>query len=32
MTQTVEPETTVDRIKIYQTSPELYDAMMASTP
>jgi AhpD family alkylhydroperoxidase len=29
MTQTLEPETTVDRIKIYQTSPELYDAMMA---
>jgi AhpD family alkylhydroperoxidase len=29
MTQTLEPETTVDRIKIYKTSPELYDAMMA---
>jgi AhpD family alkylhydroperoxidase len=29
MTQTLEPVTTVDRIKIYKTSPELYDAMMA---
>jgi AhpD family alkylhydroperoxidase len=29
MTQTLEPETAVDRIKIYKTSPELYDAMMA---
>ena len=29
MPQTLEPETTVDRIKIYKTSPELYDAMMA---
>jgi AhpD family alkylhydroperoxidase len=29
MTTTLEPETTVDRIKIYKTSPELYDAMMA---
>jgi AhpD family alkylhydroperoxidase len=29
MTQTLEPETTVDRIKIYKTSPELCDAMMA---
>ena len=29
MTQTLEPETTVERIKIYKTSPELYDAMMA---
>ena len=29
MTQTLEPKTTVDRLKIYKTSPELYDAMMA---
>jgi AhpD family alkylhydroperoxidase len=29
MTTTLEPQTTVDRIKIYKTSPELYDAMMA---
>jgi AhpD family alkylhydroperoxidase len=29
MTQTLEPETTIERIKIYKTSPELYDAMMA---
>jgi AhpD family alkylhydroperoxidase len=29
MTQTMEAKTTVDRIKIYKTSPELYDAMMA---
>jgi AhpD family alkylhydroperoxidase len=29
MTQTLEPETTVERIQIYKTSPELYDAMMA---
>ena len=29
MTQTLEAKTTVDRIKIYKTSPELYDAMMA---
>lgn len=28
MTQTLEPETTVDRVQIYKTSPELYDAMM----
>ena len=31
MTQTLETETTVDRIKIHKTSPELYDAMMALT-
>jgi AhpD family alkylhydroperoxidase len=29
MTQTLETKTTVDRVKIYKTSPELYDAMMA---
>jgi AhpD family alkylhydroperoxidase len=29
MTQTLETKTTVDRIKIHKTSPELYDAMMA---
>jgi AhpD family alkylhydroperoxidase len=29
MTQTLETKTTVDRLKIYKTSPELYDAMMA---
>jgi AhpD family alkylhydroperoxidase len=29
MTQTLEPKTTVDRLKIYKTSQELYDAMMA---
>ena len=29
MTQTLETENTVDRLKIYKTSPELYDAMMA---
>ena len=29
MTQTLEAKTTVDRIKIYKTSPELHDAMMA---
>jgi AhpD family alkylhydroperoxidase len=29
MTQTLETNTTVDRLKIYKTSPELYDAMMA---
>jgi AhpD family alkylhydroperoxidase len=29
MTQTLEPENAVDRIKIYKTSPESYDAMMA---
>ena len=29
MTQTLEAKTTVDRLKIYKTSPELYDAMMA---
>jgi AhpD family alkylhydroperoxidase len=28
MTQTLEPKTSVDRLKIYKTSPELYDAMM----
>ncbi|HEX2398856.1 MAG TPA: carboxymuconolactone decarboxylase family protein [Mycobacterium sp.] len=28
MTQTLEPRTTVDRVQIYKTSPELYDAMM----
>jgi len=28
MTQTLETKTTTDRIKIYKTSPELYDAMM----
>ena len=28
MTQTLEPRETVDRLKIYKTSPELYDAMM----
>ena len=28
MTQTLEPTKTVDRLKIYKTSPELYDAMM----
>ncbi|HEY6648798.1 MAG TPA: carboxymuconolactone decarboxylase family protein [Mycobacterium sp.] len=28
MTQTLEPKTTVDRVQIYKTSPELYDAMM----
>jgi AhpD family alkylhydroperoxidase len=29
MTQTLETKTTVDRLKIYNSSPELYDAMMA---
>ncbi|MCW2562329.1 MAG: hypothetical protein QOD59_2696 [Mycobacterium sp.] len=29
MTQTLESTNTVDRLKIYKTSPELYDAMMA---
>ena len=29
MTQTLETKNTVDRLKIYKTSPELYDAMMA---
>jgi AhpD family alkylhydroperoxidase len=29
MTQTLETERPVDRLKIYKTSPELYDAMMA---
>jgi AhpD family alkylhydroperoxidase len=29
MTQTLESKNTVDRLKIYKTSPELYDAMMA---
>jgi AhpD family alkylhydroperoxidase len=29
MTQTLETKTAVDRLKIYKTSPELYDAMMA---
>ncbi|CRZ17571.1 carboxymuconolactone decarboxylase family protein [Mycolicibacterium neworleansense] len=29
MTQTLEPTKTVDRLKIYKASPELYDAMMA---
>ncbi|BBX33585.1 4-carboxymuconolactone decarboxylase [Mycolicibacterium mageritense DSM 44476 = CIP 104973] len=28
MTQTLEPAKAVDRLKIYKTSPELYDAMM----
>lgn len=28
MTQTLEPTATVDRLKIYKASPELYDAMM----
>jgi AhpD family alkylhydroperoxidase len=28
MTQTLETKNTVDRLKIYKTSPELYDAMM----
>jgi AhpD family alkylhydroperoxidase len=28
MTSTVQDQTTVDRIKIYKVSPELYDAMM----
>ncbi|MBX8687356.1 carboxymuconolactone decarboxylase family protein [Mycobacterium sp. 20091114027_K0903767] len=28
MTQTLEPVATVDRLKIYKVSPELYDAMM----
>jgi AhpD family alkylhydroperoxidase len=28
MTQTLETKTAVDRLKIYKTSPELYDAMM----
>jgi AhpD family alkylhydroperoxidase len=28
MTQTLEPKTTIDRVQIYKTSPELYDAMM----
>jgi AhpD family alkylhydroperoxidase len=28
MTQTVETKTSADRLKIYKTSPELYDAMM----
>jgi AhpD family alkylhydroperoxidase len=28
MTQTLEPKKTVDRLKIYKTSPELYEAMM----
>ncbi|BBX28761.1 carboxymuconolactone decarboxylase family protein [Mycolicibacterium alvei] len=28
MTQTLEPVATVDRLKIYKASPELYDAMM----
>ncbi|HVQ52439.1 MAG TPA: carboxymuconolactone decarboxylase family protein [Mycobacterium sp.] len=29
MTQTLETRNTVERLKIYKTSPELYDAMMA---
>jgi AhpD family alkylhydroperoxidase len=29
MTQTLETTATVDRLKIYKTSPELYEAMMA---
>lgn len=29
MTQTLEPRPTVDRLKIYKTSPELLDAMLA---
>jgi AhpD family alkylhydroperoxidase len=29
MTQTLETKNSVDRLKIYKTSPELYDAMMA---
>jgi AhpD family alkylhydroperoxidase len=29
MTQTLEPKDTVDRLAIYKTTPELYDAMMA---
>jgi AhpD family alkylhydroperoxidase len=29
MTQTLEPTTKVDRIQVYKTSPELYDAMVA---
>jgi AhpD family alkylhydroperoxidase len=29
MTQTLETQTTVERLKIYKTSPELLDAMMA---
>jgi len=29
MTQTLETQPTVDRLKIYKTSPELLDAMMA---
>jgi AhpD family alkylhydroperoxidase len=29
MTQTLETKNTIDRLKIYKTSPELYDAMMA---
>jgi AhpD family alkylhydroperoxidase len=29
MTQTLETTNTVDRLKIYKTSPEVYDAMMA---
>jgi AhpD family alkylhydroperoxidase len=29
MTQTLESKATVDRLKIYKTSPELYEAMMA---
>jgi AhpD family alkylhydroperoxidase len=29
MTQTLDTKNTVDRLKIYKTSPELYDAMMA---
>ena len=29
MTQTLETKATVDRLKIYKTSPELYEAMMA---
>lgn len=28
MTQTLDPTATVDRLKIYKASPELYDAMM----
>jgi AhpD family alkylhydroperoxidase len=28
MTQTLEPTTKVDRIQVYKTSPELYEAMM----
>jgi hypothetical protein len=31
MTQTLEPNTRVERIKLHKVSPEVYEAMMALT-